>query len=310
MTSAQKPIRKKNAIVVCCTPGWLPLAAATLNFCAIHGAKEIADFFVMTFGTREAEPKEFNQFLTDKHIEAEVHVVDLTKELKQVKSGRFSTATLLRLTLNKFIPKSYDRVLYLDCDVLPLAPLDELFATNMHGKPIAAVEDYVSLSGPMTMFKDHPREIGMKPQSRYFNAGIILFNWPQVLTNGHLEKALTTIVAAQNNNRNLPFLDQDVLNLEFENNWHALPSKYNLMTFMLPYNSDQPIFRHFNSRNKPWGKTWIPEISDYKKFYIEVFSDSSYASIAKKNFVAFSVFEIHEYFMRKFALFSKLRLLN
>lgn len=302
--------RKKFAVVLCCNTAWLPMAAATFRFCQQQQVAEIADFYLIVHGITETDLETFEAF-TDQHkITVDINVVDPSTALKQIEAGRFSTATLLRLMLDSIIPKNYQRLLYIDCDVLVLAPLKELFEINLNDKPIAAVEDYVSLSGLMNLFSDHPRKIGMRPESRYFNAGVILFDWPMTLQEGYLRKATEIIVQAQNTNRNLPFLDQDVLNLSFESNWQALPSRYNLMTFMLGYNKDKPVLRHFNSRNKPWGKTWIPHISDYKKFYTEVFANTAYVSIVENHFTIFSMQEIFEYLLRKFALSTKLRRVN
>lgn len=285
MTKVSEPTTKQNAIVLCCTESWLPLAAATLYFCNKQKAAEIADFFVLTYSVSPAQQQQFNQYLAKHNIHCQIIFVDPATGLKQIKSGRFSTATLLRLTLDTIIPKTYRRVLYMDCDVLPLKPLNELFDVEMNDKPIAAVEDYVSLRGPINMISDHPRKIGMQANSRYFNAGVILFDWPKTLREGYLSKATDIIVQAQNTSRNLPFLDQDVLNLSFENNWHILPSRFNLMTFMLGLTQGQPVLRHFNSKNKPWGKTWIPGIGKYKMTYQACLENSPYS---KKTFAKFS----------------------
>ena len=286
---------KKFAVVLCCNAAWLPMAAATFRFCQKQQVAEIADFFLITHDVVEAELKTFQTFIDQHKIRVNINVVEPNAALKQIKAGRYSTATLLRLMLDGIIPKTYQRLLYLDCDILPLAPLNELFGFNMRNKPIAAVEDYVSLPGLMRLVSDHPRKIGLQPQSRYFNAGVILFDWPKTLENGSLRKATEIIVQAQNSNRNLPFLDQDALNLSFENNWQEMPSKFNLMTFMLGRSKGKPVLRHFNSKNKPWGKTWIPQISEYKKFYIDCFENSPYSKNVFAQFSTISMSEIFEY---------------
>ena len=301
---------KKNAIVVCCTASWLPLAAATLHFCTQKGAVEIADFFVITYDITPTDSSKFHEFAAQSKFTANVHNIHPDNELRNINARRFSTATLLRLTLDAIIPKSYERVLYMDCDVLPLRPLNELFELNMNGKTIAAVEDYVSLPGVMNRLSDHPREIGMQVGSRYFNAGVILFDWPKILHNENLKRAAQIIMQAEKSGQNLPFLDQDVLNLEFENNWHPLPRKFNLMTFMEGRSNDEPVLRHFNSRNKPWGKTWIPGLGKYKRNFVEVFSGTTYASIVSDKFSRISLPEIQEYIIRKFAIDAGFRRLN
>ncbi len=298
---------KKFAVVLCCNQAWLPMAAATFRFCQQKQVSEIADFFLITHDVGEAELKTFQAFINQHKIRVDIHNVDPSTALKQIKAGRFSTATLLRLMLDTIIPNTYQRLLYLDCDILPLAPLNDLFAFNMNNKPIAAVEDYVSLPGWARLVSDHPRNIGMRPESRYFNAGVILFDWPKTLEERWLQKARQIIAEAQNTNRKLPFLDQDVLNLSFENNWQAMPSRFNLMTFMLGHSKGTPVLRHFNSKNKPWGNTWIPQISAYKNFYISCFENSPYSKNVFAQFSTISLGEIFEYVVRRLFIMLGLR---
>ncbi len=301
---------KKFAVVLCCNQAWLPMAAATFRFCQQQQVSEIADFFLITHDVGEAELKTFQAFINQHKIRVDIHNVDPSTALKQIKAGRFSTATLLRLMLDTIIPNTYQRLLYLDCDILPLAPLNDVFSFNMNNKPIAAVEDYVSLPGWARLVSDHPRNIGMRPESRYFNAGVILFDWPKTLEERWLHKARQIIAEAQNTNRKLPFLDQDVLNLSFENNWQAMPSRFNLMTFMLGHSKGTPVLRHFNSKHKPWGKTWIPGLAKSKMEYLGVFSGTSYSTTCKSKFRRISLPEIGEYLVRRMAVRFGLRSLD
>ena len=161
------PARAKlNAIVVCCTPNWLPLAGATLLSCVQNGGAESADFYVLTSASNAFDRQQFASFTKAHGFAAKVIDLTLPKALASFPTARFSTAALLRLTIDQHLPAHYTRVLYLDCDILCEGSVAEIFAADLHDKSLGAVEDYQSLPGAFNASGSHIQNIGLPTGAR------------------------------------------------------------------------------------------------------------------------------------------------
>src|SRR5271170_3830140 len=77
---------------------------------------------------------------------ATLHWVDVDpKFMADVPVGlpHLSKATYLRLAVGKLLPADLDRMIYLDCDVLVVGDLAELWDTDLQGNIIGAVPDFM-----------------------------------------------------------------------------------------------------------------------------------------------------------------------
>ena len=77
--------------------------------------------------------------------------------------------------MDKLVPASIGRVIYLDSDILINGPLDELWAVDLQNFIIAAVSDpLVSHNKPL---RDQiGKRIRLAPTSTYFNAGVLVID--------------------------------------------------------------------------------------------------------------------------------------
>ena len=93
------------------------------------------------------------------------------EELAQYKvSEKWPAEIYFRLLCPKYLPETLNRVLYLDCDILVRSSLEELYSTQLDGKPLAAVEDVLSPNIGML------ENLGMTGTSKYFNSGVLLID--------------------------------------------------------------------------------------------------------------------------------------
>jgi lipopolysaccharide biosynthesis glycosyltransferase len=306
MVKAPAPA-KLNAIVVCCTPNWLPLAGATLLSCAQNGGAEIADFYVLTSASNAVGRQQFESFTKAHGFAAKLIDATLPKALAAFPTARFSTAALLRLTIDQHLPASYARVLYLDCDILCGNPVVEIFTVNLHGKSLGAVEDYQSLPGPLNVFGSHVQKIGLPKGARYFNSGVLLFDWQQTLSRKILQHSVSHILEMQNRGGSYNLPDQDVLNLEFVGDWQPLDLKFNLMAFFVDYFAITPTFRHFSNKYKPWQSTWIPSLAKYRARYEALLTDSLWPNFVAKRFTKIALLEAVACTLRRLDFISKTR---
>lgn len=124
--------------------------------------------------------------------------------------GHVSVATYYRF----FIPKilgEYDKVLYLDCDILINGDVGKLYDVDMGDNILAG-----------------NRMLGDDAQVRnYFNAGILLFNVKEYLKNGICEKCVQYIA----DNQDLKYPDEQALNAVCFGKVAFLSFKYNFQTW-------------------------------------------------------------------------------
>lgn len=284
MQMAFTPKSKPNAIVTCCTPNWLPLAACTLKSCVDQGGAHLADFYVVAMGLTEKHRADFQAFLTRHKFHATIIDGVLPQELIDRAPKRFSAAAFLRLTLDQMLDPTYERVLYLDSDVLALASVAQVLNYDLQGKPLGAVEDYQSFPTRTGGHAKHPQSIGLPPGSRYFNSGVLLFDWPQILARKKLPECVDRILGLSASRKKLSFPDQDVMNLVFANEWQRMPTRFNLISIVSDYFPEPPVFRHFTRDHKPWHKVKGIGYSDYYQQYRTMLEGTPWVGMVQTGF--------------------------
>lgn len=130
-----------------------------------------------------------------------------------------SAATYLRLLLPSALPAGVDRFLFLDSDLIVNDSLEELWATSLQGRPLAAVSSVGNAA--------HRARLHMRDEEDYFNAGVLLMDlnaWRarDIIGDGaafvrrHPERVL--------------MWDQDILNQLFRGEWLPLAARWNAVT--------------------------------------------------------------------------------
>jgi lipopolysaccharide biosynthesis glycosyltransferase len=167
----------------------------------------------------------------------------------------FTQAMWYRLFLADMVDA--DRVLYVDCDVIVASPLEPLFATDLSGMHVAAVENV-----PLPWLSDRAAELGLE---RYFNSGVLLLNLAELRADGALEEVLAF---ARREAARLVWPDQDALNVVLGARRVALHPRWNVMNALLAFPEGEATFgaqavaearndpgiRHYEGpgANKPW----------------------------------------------------------
>lgn len=183
-----------------------------------------------------------------------------------------SIATYYRLLLPVLLDKSIDRILYLDCDVIVLQDISELFEVNLDGYGVAAVKDSAPVSNAHRML------VGLNLGDKYFCAGVLLVNLKYWRENNSSEVMFDFI---NKHSRELVFEDQDVLNYAFRNHWFQLSNKYGKAPLSVaimddnqkPFDYTDYAFNisiiHYATHIKPWLDIRIPKDHYYWK-YVEL----------------------------------------
>lgn len=150
--------------------------------------------------------------IEDYHLKANAHI---------------SVETYFRFLIQRVLPE-YEKVLYLDCDLIVNADIAELYNTDVEGYLLAAVHDpefLGHLNGADKQIQRYIlRELKLKDPNGYFQAGVLLFNEKEMRSAYSLEQWLTFA------SKPYKYNDQDVLNLCCEGRVKYLDMAWNLIT--------------------------------------------------------------------------------
>lgn len=123
-------------------------------------------------------------------------------------SGHISKMSYARLLADQLLPDDVDRVIYLDGDTIILKSLQALWKMDLEGHAIAAVEGFMQLTTEVHA-RRHKAKLGMSPDARYFNAGIMLLDMEAVRRKDVFRRAMAFI---GENSGTLSYWDPDALN--------------------------------------------------------------------------------------------------
>lgn len=138
-------------------------------------------------------------------------------------------------TLDIFTYKEYDRVVFIDLDILVLGDISELFFSSI-GKKVGGVQAYYKSCDELL---------------NYINAGVIVVNLNKISENFY-----TKIIDFVS--RGYKYPEQDAINKYMRNDIMYLPKKYNVEKRMLfskkyPFDIEEVLMLHFVAL-KPWQK--------------------------------------------------------
>ena len=172
-----------------------------------------------------------------------------------------------------FIPKifsRYEKVLYLDADIVILCDIAELYNIELGDNLIGAVPDI-----PRQYHSDSYKNfinnvIGIKCD-QYFNNGILSLNIAKIERNNFLDTCIKTLSTLDNP----AYLDQDVFNYIFKNRVKYFHNKYNFNWSLINSGEDLdkilpletyrryreaskcPKIIHYAGSYKPWKQPWL-----------------------------------------------------
>lgn len=153
--------------------------------------------------------------------------------------------------------KQYEKVIYLDADIIVLRDISELFYQNIENFYCAAVQDsFMSLhirnfkektaQYPNLTFIDYLRSHLNMSSLKYFNAGILLLN----IKNINHDNIVNKLFSFASEKYPLDYQDQDVLNAIMENKVKYIDYKWNCLKGFVT--KSKPYIYHYVGPEKPW----------------------------------------------------------
>ncbi len=179
-----------------------------------------------------------------------IDFVDISSELDFIKSKlknvyHFSLVTYYRLFIASLFPQ-YKKIIYLDCDLVVIGDISELYRTEI-GDNILAACDEQFVQNTVEFREYAERALGVDP-NRYVNAGVLVMNLEAFRENRIEEKFIRLITEYD---FDLLDPDQAYLNYLCFGKIHILPNGWNKEPMPLACEGNKNIV-HYALYKKPW----------------------------------------------------------
>ena len=211
-------------VVIAFTPNYF-IPAATCLHSMFENMEQVRRIHVICLLSEELPPqlKEKIQLIGGER--AQYSFVNLEGRLQDIYvDAKYTEAASYRLLLPDLLPE-YDKVIYIDCDVIVRNDLAELYhSIDLGNNYLAAV-----FEAPLDFQTERFKAIGCNPM-QYINSGFLIMNLELMRRDGMVRKFLEA-----SKKEYLEFPDQDVLNQLCKGRIIGLPPYYNaIRTFYLP----------------------------------------------------------------------------
>lgn len=229
---------------------YIPFLAVALQSIFTHASKHYQyEVKILHTNVKEENKEKIKKYEKDYiHIE----FVDVNYYIDEVKDklytrDYYTKTTYFRLFIPELYPE-YDKVLYLDSDIVVLSDISELFYTDLGNNLIAAAPDDVIQT--IETFQEYAEKVvGVVRYQNYFNAGILLMNLKELRNFKFQEKFLYLLETIKFSVAQ----DQDYLNhlckgrvTLFENTWNRMPIGGDTVK------REKLHLIHYNLSYKPW----------------------------------------------------------
>ncbi|MBR2525330.1 glycosyltransferase family 8 protein [bacterium] len=212
--------------------------------------------------------------------------------------SRYTVHTYYRFFITDIF-RNYNKVIYLDSDLILLDDISKLYDIDMTNNYVAATKDiYLPMFVKINpkFYRYHKNVLKLSELRNYFQAGVLMFNIPYCSENNFKNKLFDTLSEIKT-----PLIvDQDILNKVCEHKVKYIDGKWNFdtnVTLLCKYNKKllkltykredislikeimkKPKIIHFAGPVKPWNdfrviyafKYWKYIFkSKYKKFFVD-----------------------------------------
>ncbi len=206
-----------------------------------------------------------------------IEFVDLNYYIEKVKDklytrDYYSKTTYFRLFIPNLYPQ-FDKVLYLDSDIVILDDIAKLYNIDMGDNLVAAAPDDVIQK--ISVFAEYAEKVvGVADYRNYFNAGILLMNLDELRKFDFQKKFLYSLEEI----RFAVAQDQDYLNRLCKGRVKLISKGWNRMPMPDPIPNEEIKLIHYNLAYKPWHFEDIM----YKEYFWKYAQKTEYFDEIKK----------------------------
>jgi len=207
-----------------------------------------------------------------------IEFVDLNYYIEKVKDklytrDYYTKTTYFRLFLPELYPQ-YDKVLYLDSDIVVLGDISELYNIDMGDNLVAAAPDDIIQYNKV--FQEYAEKVvGVAKYQHYFNAGVLLMNLDELRKFNFQEKFLYLLGTVKFSVAQ----DQDYLNRLCKGRTKLVSHDWDVMPIVNDKIKIENIkLVHYNFAYKPWHFEDVL----YKEFFWEYAEKTEFIDEIKK----------------------------
>ncbi len=228
---------------------YAPFLAVSLNSLLKNASKEyFYKIYVLTTSLSEETQSRIKKVLTPN---SSIEYISLKNELDKIQDlfhlrDYYSKETYYRFFIPDLFP-NYDKVLYLDCDIILLDDVSKLYNTDIKDYYAAAALEEVMQT--VDVFGNYVEKNLGVPRNIYFNAGVLLINNKRFLKFKIAEKFVElskryTFRVTQ---------DEDYLNVLLKDKVKILDLGWNKTAYKNPEFDDKDLkLIHYKINWKPW----------------------------------------------------------
>ena len=208
---------------------FVPVFAACFHSLAEHAGEQHNYDIVLIESDITADNKAALLRMTEGKDNISLRFYDPGQYLRGFKlkaNAHITVETFYRFLIQE-VMSGYDKVLYLDCDIIIRRDVAELYQTDLGDNMVAAVKDVDfqgQVNGALIDAMDYCRKtLKMEDPYHYFQAGVLLFN-TRAMRDAHSLKEWLTFASQP-----YRYSDQDVLNIYCENRVKYLDMSWNVI---------------------------------------------------------------------------------
>ena len=237
------------------------MAVAIVSLAASTRARLIHIHVLTCDGESEEERKLRRTAARLPNVAFRLHRVSAAQIESLFVSNHVTREAYLRFLAADILPICIDRFVYLDCDLIVLDDIAELYGMELGEKVLAAAPDFPW--DPDGTERRRLVELGLPEEKTYINSGVLVVDrrrWQDAGLTARL------VAFTQAHNSALRFHDQDALNVVCQNDIHVIDPRWNLQARMYLLTRRQfpvewgetrmarrnPGVIHFTTGNKPW----------------------------------------------------------
>lgn len=249
----EKIMNKDNKIIpifFAIDDAYTPFLAVAIQSLIDNSSKEY-NYLIKVLHTNVQEEHQ-NQIKKYETENVNIEFVDLSYYIEKVKDklytrDYYTNTTYFRLFLPELYPQ-YDKVLYLDSDIIVLGDISELYNTDMGTDLVAAAPDDIIQYNKI--FQDYAElVVGVAKYQHYFNAGVLLMNLHQLRKFNFQEKFLYLLEKVKFSVAQ----DQDYLNRLCKGRVTLISHDWDVMPYVNNETKPEEIkLIHYNFAYKPW----------------------------------------------------------
>ena len=257
-------------IIMATNQNYSPYVAVTIQSILENASKEYYyDIYVFYTELGKETVRKLEAAEADRYRVNTVNITSaLNSKLKLRTCSHYTIETYYRFFAPEVLP-FYDTLIYVDCDLVVLGDISELYKLDIGNCILGAVKNYMN-----RFVANYVENLHVSPE-KYFNAGVLIINTKKFMEERIREKAFELL----DKHEDFIMLDQDALNVVCKDQIYYLPEDWNVQWHHFEGACDivinkqacidaysAPKILHFTGKNKPWKDARIPKADLFWKY--------------------------------------------